>query len=105
MALGGRGVISVASNEIPAEMTQIAKLANVNDFAAARELHNRWYPLMEVNFIETNPIPVKSALALMGLVEPAFRLPLVPPTPENLAKIRGVLESAGLLKQKMYATS
>ncbi|HKQ88084.1 MAG TPA: 4-hydroxy-tetrahydrodipicolinate synthase [Candidatus Acidoferrales bacterium] len=105
MALGGRGVISVASNEIPAEMTRIAKLANANDFAAARELHNRWFPLMEVNFVETNPIPVKSALALMGLCEPVFRLPLVPPKAENLVKIRNVLESAGLLTQKIYVAS
>jgi 4-hydroxy-tetrahydrodipicolinate synthase len=105
MALGGRGAISVASNEIPAEMAHITKLANANDFAAARELHDRWFPLMDANFIETNPIPVKSALALMGLVEPVFRLPLVPPRPETLAKIRGVLESTGLLSQKIYAAS
>jgi 4-hydroxy-tetrahydrodipicolinate synthase len=105
MALGGRGVISVAANEIPAEMTRIAKLANANDFAAARQLHDRWFPLMEVNFAETNPIPVKSALALMGLVEPVFRLPMVPPKPETLAKIRGVLESTGLLSQKIYAAT
>lgn len=105
MALGGRGAISVASNEIPAEMTQIAKLANANDFAAARKLHDRWFPLMEVNFIETNPVPVKSALAMMGLLEPVFRLPLVQPKPENLAKIRSVLDSTGLLTQKIYATS
>ncbi len=105
MALGGRGVISVASNEIPGEMTRIAKLANANDFAAARELHNRWFPLMEVNFVETNPIPVKSALALMGLCEPVFRLPLVPPKAENLAKIRNILESTGLLTRKIHVAS
>jgi 4-hydroxy-tetrahydrodipicolinate synthase len=105
MALGGRGVISVASNEIPAEMTQIAKLALANDFAAARELHDRWFPLMEANFVETNPIPVKSALALMGLCEPVFRLPMVPPKSENLAKIRGVLESSGLLSQRIHVAS
>ena len=105
MALGGRGVISVASNEIPAEMTQISKLANANDFAAARKLHDRWFPLMEVNFIETSPIPVKSALAMMGLLEPVFRLPLVPPKSENLAKIRGVLDSTGLLTRKIYVAS
>jgi 4-hydroxy-tetrahydrodipicolinate synthase len=103
MALGGSGVISVAGNEIPAEMTQITKLANANDFAAARALHDRWFALMEINFVETNPIPVKSALALMGLCEPTFRLPMVPPKAENLAKIRSVLESAGLLNQKIYA--
>ncbi|HTZ75923.1 MAG TPA: 4-hydroxy-tetrahydrodipicolinate synthase [Candidatus Aquilonibacter sp.] len=103
MALGGGGAISVASNEIPAEMTRIVKLANENNFAAARALHDRWFPLMDVNFIETNPIPVKAALALMGLCEPALRLPLVAPKPENLAKIRGVLEASGLLTQKIYA--
>ena len=99
MALGGRGVISVASNEIPAEMTRIARLCLANDFAAAREIHQRYFQVMEANFVETNPIPVKAALALMGLVEPTWRLPLVPPKPENLAKIRGALEAAGLLQQ------
>jgi 4-hydroxy-tetrahydrodipicolinate synthase len=99
MALGGRGVISVASNEIPAEMTRIARLCLANDFAAAREIHRRYFRLMEANFVETNPIPVKAALALMGLVEPTWRLPLVPPKPENLAKIRSALEAVGLLQQ------
>jgi 4-hydroxy-tetrahydrodipicolinate synthase len=98
MALGGRGLISVASNEIPAEMTQIVKLALANDFAAAREIHARYFPLMEANFVETNPGPVKAAMALMGLLDPMFRLPLVPPKPENLAKIRSALESVGLVK-------
>jgi len=105
MALGGRGVISVASNEIPAEMAKLAKLALANDFAAAREVHNRWFPLMEVNFVETNPIPVKSALALMGLCEPIFRLPMVPPKPENLSKIRSVLDASGLVAQKIHVAS
>ena len=105
LALGGRGVISVASNEIPAAMTRLAKLALANDFAAAREVHQQWFPLMEVNFVETNPIPVKSALALMGLCEAVFRLPLVPPTPENLSKIRGVLDASGLLTQKIHVAS
>jgi 4-hydroxy-tetrahydrodipicolinate synthase len=102
MAIGGRGLISVASNEIPAEMTRIVKLALANDFAAAREVHRRYFRLMEVNFIETNPGPVKAAMALMGLLEPVFRLPLVPPKAENLAKIRSVLESLGLV-QGVYA--
>lgn len=102
LAIGGRGLISVASNEIPAEMTRIVKLALSNDFAAAREIHRRYFRLMEVNFVETNPGPVKAAMALMGLLEPVFRLPLVPPKPENLAKIRSVLESLGLV-QAVYA--
>ena len=102
LAIGGRGLISVSSNEIPVEMTRIVKLALANDFAAAREIHRRYFRLLEVNFIETNPGPVKAAMALMGLLEPIFRLPLVPPKPENLAKIRGVLESLGLA-QGAYA--
>ena len=102
MALGGRGLISVSSNEIPAEMTRIVQLALANDFAAAREVHRRYSKLMDVNFIETNPGPVKAALALMGLLEPVFRLPLVAPKAENLAKIRVALEAVGLLQQ-VYA--
>lgn len=98
MALGGRGLVSVASNEIPAEMTRLVKLALANDFAAAREIHTRYFQLMEANFVETNPGPVKAAMALMGLLDPVFRLPLVPPKPENLAKIHSALESVGLIK-------
>jgi len=96
-ALGGRGIISVVSNEIPAEMTRLARACLDNDFAAARQLQRKYLPLMEVNFIESNPIPVKAAMALMGLLEPVWRLPLVPPKPESLEKIRAVLQSLGLL--------
>jgi 4-hydroxy-tetrahydrodipicolinate synthase len=103
MALGGRGLISVVSNEIPAEMTRIVQLALANDFAAAREVHRRYFRLMEANFVETNPGPVKAAMALMGLLEPVFRLPLVAPKPESLSKIRGALEAVGLV-QGAYAT-
>jgi len=102
MSLGGRGVISVASNEIPAEMTRIAQFCLAGDFAAAREVHKKYYRLMEANFVETNPIPVKAALGLMGLLEPVFRLPMVPPSPANLEKIRAALEAVGLV-QKVYA--
>jgi 4-hydroxy-tetrahydrodipicolinate synthase len=102
MSLGGRGLISVASNEIPAEMTRIVQLCLANDFAAAREIHNKYFRLMEANFVETNPGPVKAALGLMGLLDPNFRLPLVAPKPENLEKIRGALEAVGLV-QKVYA--
>jgi 4-hydroxy-tetrahydrodipicolinate synthase len=103
MALGGKGLISVSSNEIPAEMTRLVELALENDFSAARDIHRRYFKLMEVNFVETNPGPVKAALALMGLLEPVFRLPLVAPKPENLAKIRSALETVGLVQQ-VYAT-
>ena len=95
-ALGGRGVISVASNEIPVEMTQLARLCLANDFPAARALQKKLLPLMEVNFVESNPIPVKAALALMGLLEPVWRLPLCPPQPQNLARIEKVLDEMGL---------
>jgi len=97
IALGGRGLISVVSNEIPAEMTRMVRLCLDNDFPAARAFQRRYLPLMEVNFIESNPIPVKAAMVLMGLLEPVWRLPLVPPKPENLAKIEKVLQSLGLL--------
>ena len=96
-ALGGRGVISVASNEIPAEMNAIAQACLRNDFAAARELQARFLTLMNINFVESNPIPVKAAMALMGLLKPVWRLPMVPPSQANLGKIETVLASVGLL--------
>ena len=96
IALGGRGVISVAANEIPAEMTRLAQLCLADDFEAARRLQRKYLPLMEVNFVETNPVPVKAAMAAMGLLEPVWRLPLVPPKPEAMEKIRRVVESLGL---------
>jgi 4-hydroxy-tetrahydrodipicolinate synthase len=99
VAMGGRGLISVVSNEIPAEMTRLVQLCLAGDFASARALQRKYLPLIEVNFIETNPSPVKAAMAEMGLLEPVWRLPLVPPRPENLAKIRAVLESLALLER------
>jgi 4-hydroxy-tetrahydrodipicolinate synthase len=99
-ALGGRGIISVASNEIPAEMTQIAQHCLAGDYAGAREIQRRFLPLMNVNFVESNPIPVKAAMALMGLLEPVWRLPMVPPSPSNFAKIQAVLDSVGLLQHQ-----
>ncbi len=97
IALGGHGVISVVANEIPAEMTQITQSALSGDFARARDLQREWLPLMEVNFIESNPIPVKAAMAMMGLLEPVWRLPMTPPSAQTAAKIEAVLESCGLL--------
>jgi len=97
IALGGRGVISVVANEIPAEFSKLTKLALAGDFAAARALQRRWFSLMEVNFCEVNPGPVKAAMAMMGLLEPVFRLPMVPPSEANRAKIEAVLASSGLL--------
>jgi 4-hydroxy-tetrahydrodipicolinate synthase len=98
IALGGRGIVSVVSNEIPAEMTRLAHLAMEGDFAGARAMQRAWIPLMEMNFIESNPIPVKTAMALMGLLEPVWRLPMTPPAPETRARVESVLRSVGLLE-------
>ncbi|HKN76135.1 MAG TPA: 4-hydroxy-tetrahydrodipicolinate synthase [Candidatus Acidoferrum sp.] len=98
IALGGRGVISVVSNEIPADMARLTRLALEGDFPAARKIHRRVHPLMEINFVESNPIPVKAAMAQMGLLEPVWRLPLVAPKAENEARIRAVLESLDLVE-------
>jgi 4-hydroxy-tetrahydrodipicolinate synthase len=98
MALGGRGVISVVSNQIPAEMTQLAHACLKGDFETARQMQRRFLPLMNVNFVESNPIPVKAAMAMMGLLEPVYRLPLCPPAEASRARIEKVLEEAGLLR-------
>jgi 4-hydroxy-tetrahydrodipicolinate synthase len=97
MALGGVGIISVASNEIPREMTRLAHLLLEGKLEAARQLHFDLLPLMQVNFIETSPIPVKAALAMMGMIEEIYRLPLVPMKSENRAKLEKVLAARGLL--------
>jgi 4-hydroxy-tetrahydrodipicolinate synthase len=98
MSVGGRGVISVASNEIPGDMVQMVEAAERNDFAAARQIHSRILPLMQVNFIEANPIPVKAAMAAMGLLEESYRLPMVPPRQPSREKIASVITELGLMK-------
>lgn len=97
MAIGGRGLISVASNEAPREMSQMVEAAERSDFAAARAVHQRLLPLMQINFLESNPIPVKAALAAMGLIEEIYRLPMVSPTPESRQRILAVLREIGLV--------
>jgi 4-hydroxy-tetrahydrodipicolinate synthase len=97
MAVGGRGLVSVSSNEIPAEMSRLVELAEQGDFAGARALHQRLMPLLLVNFVESNPIPVKSAMATMGLLEEVYRLPMVPPRPASKQRIEGVLQALGLV--------
>jgi 4-hydroxy-tetrahydrodipicolinate synthase len=104
ISLGGCGLISVASNEIPAQMTKLTNLAMEGDFPGARAMQKEWLPLMDVNFVESNPIPVKAAMAMMGLIEPAYRLPMCPPQPQNQAKIEAVLKSAGLLPASVPAS-
>jgi 4-hydroxy-tetrahydrodipicolinate synthase len=99
IAAGGVGVISVASNEIPGPMTKLAHLALDGNYAEARKLNAQLLPLMQINFIETNPLPVKAALAMMGLVEEVYRLPMVPMKAENRAKLEKVLNSLQLLSK------
>lgn len=97
MAVGAKGVISVASNQVPAPMSRMVEAAAANDFAAARAIHARLLPLMSVNFVESNPIPVKASLAMMGLIEEVYRLPMVPPTDATRQKIADVLRGLDLL--------
>jgi 4-hydroxy-tetrahydrodipicolinate synthase len=97
ISLGGRGLISVVSNQIPGEMTQLVQACLRNDFESARRIQRRYLPLMNVNFVETSPGPVKAAMGMMGLLEPVYRLPLVPPAAAGLARIEKVLATVGLL--------
>lgn len=113
MALGACGVISVAANVAPQPMTELVSLAGQGDFHAARRLHFLLLPLMRTLFIESSPIPVKAALAALGLIHPIYRLPLVPMRPETHARLMQVLEDLNLLplpgavegagKEKQYA--
>jgi 4-hydroxy-tetrahydrodipicolinate synthase len=96
IALGGHGLVSVASNEIPAEMVRLVHAALDNDFATARAMQRKYLPLLDINFVESNPIPVKAAMALMGLAEPVWRLPLVAPQAGNLARIEKILQDFNL---------
>jgi 4-hydroxy-tetrahydrodipicolinate synthase len=100
MALGGVGIISVVSNEIPAPMTRLAHLMLDGKIDEARKLHFQLLPLMQANFLETNPIPVKAALAMMGMIEEVYRLPMVPMKPENRAKLEKALAAQGLLQRQ-----
>ncbi len=88
IALGGVGVISVASNEIPHEMTAITTAALENDWASARNIHRKYLPLMLANFIESSPLPVKAVLAMMGRIEENYRLPLLPMRRDTRAKLQ-----------------
>jgi len=97
MSVGGRGIISVASNGVPAEMSRMVKYAEANDFGAARRIHTALMPFLTVNFVEANPIPIKAAMAMMGLLDERFRLPMVPPQPASREKIAAVLQAMGAL--------
>ncbi|MDX1982191.1 MAG: 4-hydroxy-tetrahydrodipicolinate synthase [Bryobacteraceae bacterium] len=104
IALGGRGVISVVSNQIPDAMTTLTRLALEGNFAEARKLQRKYLPLMEVNFVESNPIPVKAAMAMMGLLEPVWRLPMCAPQAASAAKIEAVLSDLQLLARSAHAS-
>ena len=104
LSVGGAGVISVVSNETPEEMARLVSVALNGDYDTARQLHTRLLPLMQVNFIETNPIPVKAAMAHLGLLEPHYRLPIVPPQPESLTQIVQVLDTLGLSSRPAAAS-
>ena len=96
MAIGGRGIISVCSNQIPREMSEMVEAAERGDFAAARAIHQRILGLMQVNFCESSPGPVKFSMAAMGLCEEAFRLPMVPPRAASREKVLAVMRELGL---------
>ncbi|MGZ8845085.1 MAG: 4-hydroxy-tetrahydrodipicolinate synthase [Pyrinomonadaceae bacterium] len=105
IALGGDGIVSVASNEIPDLMSQMTNLALAGKWDEARALHYRILPLMEINFIESSPGPVKAAMAMMGLLEENFRLPLVPITEKSRARVREVIAELGLISETARASA
>ena len=98
MALGGAGVISVISNEVPRQVTNLTHLLLEGKYDEARKLNAKLLPLMQANFIETNPIPVKAAMAMMGKIKEVYRLPMCAMKPENRAKLEKVLAEQGLLQ-------
>jgi 4-hydroxy-tetrahydrodipicolinate synthase len=103
IALGGVGIISVASNEIPHEMASMTRAALANDWDAARMLHRKYLALMQANFIESNPLPVKAALAMMGKVQEVYRLPLLPMRRDTRSKLQRVLTDAGVITKPAAA--
>ncbi|MCU1306096.1 MAG: dihydrodipicolinate synthase [Acidobacteriaceae bacterium] len=97
ISLGGVGIISVASNEIPVEMAELTRAALANDWEKARRIHGRFLPLMQANFIESNPMPVKAVLAMMGKIEENYRLPMVRMRPDTRAKLEKIAADLGLV--------
>jgi 4-hydroxy-tetrahydrodipicolinate synthase len=104
ISLGGVGIISVASNEIPRKMSEMTRAALGNDWKKARALHRRYLPLMQANFIESNPIPVKAVLAMMGKIEENYRLPLTRIKPENRARLEKIVQQLDLQKMASVAS-
>ncbi len=104
VALGGVGIISVASNEIPAEMAGMTRAALNNDWATARSIHRKYLPLMQANFIESNPLPVKAVLAMLGRIEEVYRLPLLPMRRDTRSKLQKIATEVGLIAKPAAPT-
>ena len=98
MAVGAQGVISVASNVIPRQVVQMVRAFAAGQPKAALEIHQKYYPLFKDLFIETNPVPVKAALAMLGQIQEEYRLPLVPMSPKNRQTLQATLMACGILK-------
>src|SRR6266403_146949 len=105
IALGGVGIISVASNEIPREMAEMTRAALNNDWNTARTIHRKYLPLMQANFIESNPLPVKAVLAMMGRIEETYRLPLLPMRRDTRSKLQRVATEVGLVTKPAAPTA
>src|SRR5262249_27035255 len=103
IALGGVGIISVASNEIPREMAEMTRAALNNDWQTTRQIHRKYLALMQANFIESNPLPVKAVLAMMGRVEEVYRLPLLPMRRDTRSKLQRIATEAGLISKAAAA--
>lgn len=103
IALGGVGVISVASNEIPQEMASLTRTALANDWTTARSLNRKYLALMQANFIESSPLPVKAVLAMMGKIEEVYRLPLVPMRRDTRSRLQRIATEAGLITKPAAA--
>jgi 4-hydroxy-tetrahydrodipicolinate synthase len=105
IAVGGAGLISVASNEIPAEMTAMTRAALSNDWDTARQLFRKYLPLMQANFLESSPMPVKAVLAMMGRIEEAYRLPMVAVRRDTKSKLQRIASDAGLVAKAAVAVA
>ncbi len=105
IALGGVGIISVASNEIPREMAEMTRAALNNDWETARRIHRKYLPLMLANFIESNPLPVKAVLAMMGKIEEVYRLPMLPMRRDTRSKLQRVAAEVGLISKPAAAAA
>jgi 4-hydroxy-tetrahydrodipicolinate synthase len=103
IALGGVGVVSVASNEIPGEMASLTRAALNNDWTSARALNRKYLPLMQANFIESSPLPVKAVLAMMGKLEEVYRLPLLPMRRDTRSRLQKIATEAGLVSKPAAA--